>query len=99
MGIIHGLTHAAQRWWMVAVQPLLGASSPRASLSASAAMTSVPMACLVAGGFRHLAAWHGGFAFLLRSVFLVSLPVVLALVKSSCEQLDDFLNLGLGISF
>ena len=46
-----------------------------------------------------LAPCCGGFAFLLRGVFLVSLPVVLAVVKSSFEQLDDFLNLGLGISF
>jgi hypothetical protein len=51
-------------------------------------------ACLVAGSSRHLTAWHGGFSFLLRSIFLVALPVVLAILKSSFEQLDDSLNLG-----
>ena len=57
LGIIHGPTHAAQRWWMVVILPLLGALSPRASVSttttvaATAATTTVR---LVAGSFRHL---------------------------------------------
>jgi hypothetical protein len=84
---------------MVAILPLLGVSGPRASVSASSALTMTASACLVAGRFRHLAAWNGGFSFLLRCVFLVALPVVLTSLKSSFEQLDDFLNLGRRISF
>jgi hypothetical protein len=62
-------------------------------------MMSTTTVWLVAGSSRHLETWHGGFAFLLRSVFLVALTVVLAILKSSFEQLDDSLNLGFGISF
>jgi hypothetical protein len=45
----------AQKWCMVAMLPLLGVSGPRASVSASSALTMAASACLVAGRFRHLA--------------------------------------------
>ena len=70
---------------MVAMLPLLGVSGPRASVSTSSALTMAASACLVAGSFSHLVAWNEGFAFVLRSVFLVVLPVVLESLKSSFE--------------
>jgi hypothetical protein len=60
--------------------------------------TATAAVCPVSGSSKHLAAWNGGFSFLLCSVFLVALAGVLAILKSSFEQLDDSLNLGRRIS-
>ena len=54
LGMSHGPSRAAKKWWMVAILPLLGASSPQASLSTTFTMPPTATVWLVAGGFRHL---------------------------------------------